>query len=119
METNDLVNEFLLEKFRKDMQRVYRIEVGGYEVPGYDKEKHLVKCETTSIRNVECGWSCGCYSCYTRDDYFEMSAHVGCDCGVEVRFRYGYMYNLPEFIEELDEYKRLSEICEHEDCEEC
>ena len=116
METNDLVNEFLIEKFRKEAKQRFRFGMGkDDEFPGYDKEKHLSRCETLSVQNVECGWECVCYSCYTRDDAFEMTAHVGCECGVEMRWVYGYMYDLPSFIEELDGYKQLSEVCNHDD----
>ncbi|AZU97200.1 hypothetical protein SEA_GILSON_143 [Streptomyces phage Gilson] len=114
------MNEFLLDKFKREAKQRYRIGFAREdELPGYDKEKHLANCETTSIRSAECEWSCGCYSCYTRDDSFDMSAHVGCDCGVEMRWRYGYMYDLPNFITELDEYKN-NEVCSHsDDCEYC
>ena len=121
METNDLVNEFLLDKFRKEAKQRFRIGVGkNDERPGYDKEKHLSRCDTLQVSNVECSIECGCYSCYTRDDSFEMTAHVGCDCGVEMRWVYGYMWDLPDFITELDEYKNMERDCYHEnDCEEC
>lgn len=122
METNELVNEFLLEKFKSEARLSFFDRYNyknGFISEGYDKEKHLVECKTISIRNAECEWSCGCYSCYTRDDSFEMSAHVGCDCGVEMRWRYGHMYDLPDFIRELDEYKE-NEVCSHsDDCEYC
>jgi hypothetical protein len=48
-----------------------------------------------------------------------MSAHVGCDCGVEMRWRYGYMYDLPDFIEELDEYKASQDCYHMTECEDC
>ena len=99
METNEMVNKFLIEKFKEDSKRII-----GCDFKGYDKQKHLVDCESIVVKTAECEWSCGCYSCYTRDDVFDMTAHIGCDCGVEVRFCYGSMYNLPDFIQELDEY---------------
>lgn len=117
METNELVNEFLIEKFRKEAKQSFRIGMGkDDELPGYDKEKHLARCESTAVQVTDCGWECGCYSCYTRDDSFQMSAHVGCDCGVEMRWNYGYFWELPDFIEELKQYDH----CRHDnDCEYC
>ncbi len=116
METNELVNEFLMDKFRKEAKQKFRFGMGeNDEYPGYDKEKHLSRCESLSIQNVECDLLCGCYSCYTRDDSFEMTAHVGCGCGVEMRWIYGWMYDLPDFITELDDYKDAMAKCYHDD----
>lgn len=116
MTTNELVNEFLFEKFKEQSRDLYRTWNFDKDdiLPGYEKHKHLVDCETTTIRNAECDLECGCYSCYTRDDAFEMTAHIGCDCGVELRFVYGYMWNLPDFITELDEYKETMAKCYHD-----
>ncbi|AVD99336.1 hypothetical protein SEA_BILLNYE_163 [Streptomyces phage BillNye] len=119
MTTNELVNEFLFEKFKEQAREQYRVWNFDKDdiLPGYEKHKHLVDCETTAIKNAECDLECGCYSCYTRDDSFAMTAHIGCDCGVELRFVYGYMWNLPDFITELDEYKEAMAKCYHDgDC---
>lgn len=56
------------------------------------------------IVSVDKVWECGCYSEYTRDDNFTLVATMKGSGGREFVWAYGSWGDLPQFIEELDEY---------------
>lgn len=79
----------------------------GYGYPEYDKNKHGEPSEI-SVTSADAGWDCYCYSSYTRDDQFELTAIIKTRAG-NVEFRYGRWGDFPDFIEELDEYRNGNE----------
>lgn len=116
MNSEEMVNEFLIKKFQKEGPIRWRHYTE--EMPGFEKEKHLVECSSITVEVVDCGWDCGCYSCYTRDDSFDMAAHLVCEHDVRVRWNYGSLSDIPSFIKELDEYRQNN--CRHNnECENC
>lgn len=88
MTIDDQVNGWLLEKF--------------FESNKYSPIAHGEKDQVTVV-TVDMGWDCGCYSSWTRDDTFEVTAKLN-GKGGNFEYRYGYWADFPQFIEELDEY---------------
>lgn len=60
--------------------------------------------EYITVVKADAGWECGCYSEFTRSDSFVMTATLKGANGREFEWRYGRWGNLPDFIQELDEY---------------
>lgn len=87
-EIDDKVNEWMLEKFLGSSK--------------YDKAKHGT-IKNLHVLSVDMGWECGCYSEWTREDTFELTARFTGDKG-EFNWSYGYWADLPRFITELDDY---------------
>lgn len=69
---------------------------------GYDKSKHGT-IKSIKVVSVDMGWDCACWSDWTRDDTFELTAQFESDAG-KFEWTYGRWGDLPTFIEELDEY---------------
>lgn len=97
MTIDDQVNGWILEKF---------FNAGTHwltgEPRGYDPARHGSK-EAISVVTVDQGWECGCYSSWTRDDTYVLTATIATERG-EYDFRYGTWGDFPSFLEELDEY---------------
>lgn len=98
MNADELVAAWALDMYRER----YRY----YENTDYfHKFNHLKECATAKAIPVNYEWSCGCYSEYTRDDGFETSFNITCECGVEDSFTHsGGDWDLPDIIQQLDEY---------------
>ena len=62
------------------------------------------------IVNLDSGWSCGCYSEYTRDDRYELTATIRTRAG-NVEFVYGSWGDLPSMIQELQDMEDLADHC--------
>ena len=65
-----------------------------------------------TVLQADMGWVCSCWSDWTRDDSFEITALVKTK-GREVEFVYGTWGSLPYMIEELDEYC-INDSCYYE-----
>lgn len=84
------------------------------QVNGWLKEKFLQSSDyypatqgdsdQIEVVRAEGSWECGCYSEYTRDDSFILTATLKGSNGREFTWNYGYWSSLPDFITELDEY---------------
>lgn len=84
------------------------------QIKGWLKEKFLASLdyhpetqggpEYIEVVTVDTGWECGCYSEFTRDDSFVLTARLKASNGREFGWRYGYWGDLPSFIRELDDY---------------
>jgi len=85
---DEQVNGWMLEKF--------------FDSSIYDPKVHGAPGDV-SVITTDVGWICGCYSSWTRDDSFELTARLATRSG-EVDFNYGYWADCPRFIEELYEY---------------
>jgi hypothetical protein len=70
---------------------------------------HLVECGTTISTVKTMGWECGCYSEYTREDYFDMYFDITCECGMKYELNIHENYGLPGFIEKLDAFQNNDE----------
>lgn len=97
-----LTNNWVLSKFMNS----------GY----YDKSLHGDLIDLMII-NIDSGWECGCYSEYTRDDRYMMTATIHTKAG-EVEFPYGSWGDLPKMILELQNMEDLAEVCSVERYEE-
>ncbi len=94
---DEAVDSFIIDKFMaRDNYRW-----GGYQEE-YNEEYDGVKSDITVIQ-ADMGWDCGCYSSWTRDDTFEITALIKTKYR-EVKFVYAYWGDFPKLIEELDEY---------------
>jgi hypothetical protein len=83
------VNEWLKEKFLQS-SHYYPATMG--------------EPEDISVLEADMGWECGCYSEFTRDDTFVFRAKIRKGDGTVFEWSYGHWWDLPSFIEELDEY---------------
>jgi hypothetical protein len=99
-ETDKLIADWAMAQFRKE-NPIYFNDAYSYA--------HLHHCDTAVIAVDDMEWSCGCYSEYTRDDYFYMNFVVNCACGFTAKFQLQKSYGLPQFIEELDAFKNNEE----------
>lgn len=85
---DEQVNAWLIEKFLDSTKYSYSLH-------GDEDEISVIKADAA--------WECLCWSDWTRDDSFELTALLSTRAG-EVSFRYGAWAGLPQFIYELDEY---------------
>lgn len=85
---DEQIKAWLIEKFLVDNMYSYSLHGGEDEI---------------SVIKADAAWECFCWSDWTRDDTFEVTALLSTRAG-EVSFRYGYWGDFPQFIEELDEY---------------
>jgi hypothetical protein len=88
-DTDELVNAWLLEKFLWSGD--------------YDKSKHGT-IKSIKVVKVDMGWECECWSEWTRGDSFELTGEFT-SSGGNFTWAYGRWGDLPQFIEELDEYQ--------------
>lgn len=85
---DELVEEWLLSKFFEEK---------------YDPVKHG-PADPISVLQVDMDWECGCYSSWTRDDDFVVTAKMQGADG-EFEYSYGYWGDFPEWLKELDAYR--------------
>lgn len=97
MTADDLVAAWLLAKFR---ERNYT---------------HLSKCPEVVVRVAAHGWDCGCYSEYTRDDFWSISAALSCPHGAQAAFATDSSYDLPDILEQLKDLDEASFECPFDD----
>jgi len=87
---DDQVNSWLKEKFLESSY-YYPATMGDHD--------------DIEIISADGSWECGCYSEYTRDDSFVLTATISTNGGNKTTtWDYGYWSSLPDFITELDEY---------------
>ena len=96
-DTDEMVKAWLLEKFLWSGQ--------------YDKARHGT-IGSIRVLSVDMGWDCGCWSEWTRDDSFVLTGRFTSSAG-EFTWSYGRWGDLPQFIEELDEYQK--NYCPYDD----
>lgn len=79
----------------------------------YMEEKHDPRTQgTIEVLSVDTEWECGCYSEYTRDDQFVMTARLrDIDRDHEFDFAYGTWGDLPDMIAEIKDRKDLMSVC--------
>lgn len=104
---DDLVNSWIISKFMEGDGR--QQQYGNNNAYKYNYETDGSFNDIT-VTSADMGWDCGCYSSWTRDDTFEVTALLKTK-GREVQFVYGTWLEFPDFIQELDEYKNLSDFC--------
>lgn len=105
---DDLLVVWALDKFKEKFRKY-----------AYDRNNHpynhLVDCATTTATAITVGWECRCYSEYTRDDGFETSFMISCDCGVTHPFDWEVNeWDLPTVLREMAEYEELDCIYDEE-----
>lgn len=93
---DEQVNGWILEKF--------------FESSRYEPTIHGEHDDVTVVA-ADMGWDCGCYSSWTRDDDFRVTAKLATKGG-NTEFTYGRWVDFPQFIEELDEY--INRTCYYE-----
>jgi hypothetical protein len=81
----------------------------------YDKSKHGT-INSIEVVSVDMGWDCLCWSEWTRDDSFGLTGKFT-SSGGDFTWTYGRWGDLPQFIEELDEYAENG-TCRYADDEE-
>lgn len=96
IDVDELVNGWLLEKF---VEGSYDPETDG-------------PTDDLRVVSADADWDCGCWSSYTREDTFEMTAQIQTAAGV-VDFKYGQWGDFPQFIEDLEIY-RVNSVCSYE-----
>lgn len=84
-DTNDYVNRWIIDKFKAE----------------YSTDGHLATCPSLKVVGCEHGYECNCYSEYTRDDEWTMTATLGCDHGQTSVYRAFDWSSLPQVIEAL------------------
>lgn len=96
-----LVKDWILSKFLKG-------DTYSLAYPyGYDETVHGPKEDITVVA-ADGEWQCGCYSEYTRDDQFVMTATFMTKSG-HFKASYGRWGDLPVFIEELASFEETWE----------
>ena len=93
MTTDELVNQWALEQFRRETQDWK-----------WDNRmlRHLRECQEAKVVWCHHEWGCGCYSEYTRDDEWRITARLECPHeGKDWQFLEVRWGNLPEILEEL------------------
>lgn len=86
---DEQVNTWIKQKFLNDSGQYNPIEHG--------------EPEEIKVLQVDMGWSCCCWSSWTRDDDFEVKAQFEGPNGT-FEYTYGTWSDFPKFIQELDEY---------------
>lgn len=93
MHVDQLINEWGLLKYRE------RFEI-------YRDSTHLVVCDTAEAKAISAGWECGCYSSVTREDSFQITFEISCNCGYSYEYTpYEGEWSMPTVIRELAEYQ--------------
>nr|WSW58482.1 hypothetical protein OG513_07740 [Streptomyces sp. NBC_00998] len=112
IDVDDLVNSWLLS-----MWLGHSADESTYGAPTvrYDRRIHG-PVEDLRVITADAGWDCGCWSSWTREDSFQLTAQIHTSVGV-VDFTYGRWYDFPRFIQELHEY-RVNSACRYEDGDE-
>lgn len=79
----------------------------------YMTEKHNPQTQgAIEVLSVDAEWECGCYSEYTRDDQFVMTATLrDVDRDHIFEYRYGTWGDLPALIESIKDYEDLKSVC--------
>lgn len=93
MDSNELVNAWLLRQFRDNEPLI------GVKPGVVDSHRHLVGCPSTRVVSCEHGWECQCYSEYTREDVWRVAARFECEHGTGANWERGAMVrSVPELI---------------------
>ena len=96
---DEQVNGWILQKFFSLQPRLYAYHTS----LGYNPEFHGPKDGITVV-SADAGWECGCYSSWTRDDEYKVTAILQTSNGTQFEFVYGSWGDFPDFIEELGDY---------------
>lgn len=97
---DDAVDEFIISKFMSNegrLQRYHKDDIHNYNFEADGGPSDI------AVIQADMGWECGCYSSWTRDDSFEITALIKTKSR-EVQFIYGTWAGFPDLITELDEY---------------
>lgn len=94
------VDDYIISKFMSNDGRLQGFEANNayrylYEADGSPSDITVIQADM--------GWDCGCYSSWTRDDSFEITALIKTKSR-EVQFVYGRWSEFPDIITELSEY---------------
>ena len=97
---DEAVDQFIISKFMENDGRLQQFEQNNayrysYEADGGPSD--------IKVEQADMGWECGCYSSWTRDDDFEITALIKTKSRT-VQFIYGTWRQFPEIITELGEY---------------
>ena len=98
MSPDELVSAWLITKWiDQSLQNVWP----GARTP-YNPAVHG-PVENLKVIAADAAWECGCYSEFTRDDQFILTAKIQTAAGV-IDYDYGCYGQLPDFIDELAEH---------------
>jgi hypothetical protein len=97
---DDAVDEFIISKFMSNDGRLQMYETNNAYRYSYEADGGL---SDIKVLQADMGWECACYSSWTRDDTFEITALIKTKSR-EVQFVYGTWRDFPDLITELDEY---------------
>jgi hypothetical protein len=111
IDVDSLVNEWLISKWLESSANEHDYR----QFTRYDRSVHG-PVSGLRVVTADADWDCGCYSSWTREDDFVMTAEISTAAGV-VNFEYGRWADFPSFIEELDAY-RNNDVCPYERDEE-
>lgn len=106
---DDMVNSWIVTKFISNEGR--QVPYSGTPAHRYDGNVDGFFNDIT-VLEADMGWECGCYSSWTREDDFEITALLQTKTRT-VQFVYGTWREYPDFIQELAEYKN-NETCPYE-----
>ncbi|HEY6020049.1 MAG TPA: hypothetical protein VIY48_09150 [Candidatus Paceibacterota bacterium] len=95
---DDAVDQFIVSRFVGNEGRFQYLD-GEHK---YRPDEDGLPSEITVLQ-ADMGWDCGCYSSYTRDDTFEITALIKTKSR-EIQFSYGNWGDFPSLITDLDEY---------------
>lgn len=109
---DDAVDEFIIAQFMANEGRLQRYRKE--DVHNYNYQTDGGPSDITVLQ-ADMGWECGCYSEFTRDDSFEITALIKTKSR-EVRFIYGTWRDFPDFITKLDEY--MESTCSYDEDDE-
>lgn len=97
---DDAVDEFIISKFMSNDGRLQMYETNNAYRYSYEADG---RPSDIKVLQADMGWECGCYSSWTREDTFEITALIKTKSR-EVQFIYGTWSDFPDLITELDEY---------------
>jgi hypothetical protein len=110
---DDLVNEFVLEKFRERWIN-HNWNISFLSEASRRSIQHQLACETSRADVKRCEWECGCWSEWTREDMFAVKFIVSCDCHHQYHVVTSLDLQGESVMEQLSEYESTRE-CIYED----
>jgi hypothetical protein len=107
LDVDGLVNKWLINKWLTESSNPddYR------DFVRYDAAVHG-PVSGLKVSSADADWDCLCYSSWTREDEFVMTAVIATAAG-DVEYRYGRWGDFPSFIEDLDAF-RNNDTCPYE-----
>ena len=96
MTPDERVNAWLLNKWIEESQNNRR-----WMRTRYNPDAHG-PAESLTVITADGDWECGCYSEFTRDDQFILTAKIQTAAG-PITYEYGHYGQLPDFIDELSD----------------